>query len=137
MKRKVETTVIIEKGEDGTFSVYTTGIDSVVVGEGSTVNEAKADFHRAIQEVKDLCTEMGKEIPFGIDAEFVYKYDISSLFNLYPFINVSQFAKMLGINPSLMRQYRMGNTPISESKVLKIQTELHRIGKELSSINLI
>jgi len=71
------------------------------------------------------------------NVSFVFKYDISSLFDYYSFINVSKFAKKTGINSSLMRQYKRGNTSISEKQVLKIQNQLREIGKELSEIDLI
>jgi len=70
------------------------------------------------------------------NIKFVYKYDIASLFDYYSFINVSKFAQVAGINASLMRQYRMGQY-ISENQMRKIETTLHNVGKELSSIKLV
>jgi hypothetical protein len=58
------------------------------------------------------------------------------MFDYYDWINVSRFAKKAGINPSLMRQYRMGKTYISENQINKIENTLHSLGKELSAIKL-
>jgi hypothetical protein len=67
---------------------------------------------------------------------FEYKYDIASLFDYYNWINVTQFAKIAGINPSLMRQYKKGLSYISEKQANKIEVALHKLGNELSSIIL-
>ena len=70
------------------------------------------------------------------DIQFVYKYDIASMFNYYDWINVSKFAQKAGINSSLMRQYRMGKTYISKNQISKIENALHTLGHELAGIKL-
>jgi hypothetical protein len=113
-------------------------LKSTIIGEGNTVGEAKADFLNSVNELmfyyKEACKQMPEEL---IDIEFEFKFDIASLFNYYNFINVSQFAKSAGINPSLMRQYKTGHQYISENQVLKIETALHKIAKEFAEIKLV
>lgn len=134
----MKTTALIEKGKDGTFTIFTSELESTIIGEGNTVDEAKKSFLKSIDEIIDFYKEDGLELPEELkNVSFVFKYDISSLFDYYSFINVSKFAKKTGINSSLMRQYKRGNTSISEKQVLKIQNQLREIGKELSSIDLI
>ena len=70
------------------------------------------------------------------DIQFVYKYDIASMFNYYDWINVSKFARKAGINSSLMRQYKMGETYISENQISRIEHTLHSLGNELKAIKL-
>lgn len=129
-------TALIEKGKDGTYSVYTAGIGAVIVGEGATVAEAKADFELALQEYHAFYKEKGEEAPEDFSEGFVYKYDIASVFNYFDFINVSKFAKRAGINSSLLRQYKAGDTYISESQAQKIQQAFREVGAELSAISL-
>lgn len=134
----MKTTALIEKGKDGTFTIFTSELESTIIGEGNTVDEAKKSFLKSIDEIIDFYKEDGLELPEELkNVSFVFKYDISSLFDYYSFINVSKFAKKTGINSSLMRQYKRGNTSISEKQVLKIQNQLREIGKELSEIDLI
>jgi predicted RNase H-like HicB family nuclease len=131
------TTALIERGKDGTYGIYTPDIEHTIIGEGSTVEEAKADFENSMIEVIQLYKEEGKELPSELKGiKFLYKYDIASLFNYYDWINVSKFAKKAGINSSLMRQYRIGKTYISENQTEKIESALHALGKELAAINL-
>ena len=131
------TTALIERGKDGTFGIFTPDINSTIIGEGNTVEEAKADFENSVKEIFQFYKEDGIALPDELkDVEFVYKYDIASMFNYYDWINVSKFARKAGINPSLMRQYKMGKTYISENQINKIENSLHSLGNELTAIKL-
>ena len=131
------TIALIEKGKDGTFGIFTPDINSTIIGTGETVAEAKADFENSVKEVTEAYAEHGDKLPEELkDIEFVYKYDIASVFDFYNWINVSRFAKKAGINASLMRQYRMNKTYISENQTKKIEATLHGLGKELMSVEL-
>ena len=82
------TTALIERGKDGTFGIFTPDIDHTIIGDGNTVEEAKADFENSVQEMILSYTETDKEIPDELkDIQFVYKYDIASMFNYYDWIN--------------------------------------------------
>ena len=131
------TTALIERGKDGTFGIFTPDINHTIIGDGTTVEEAKADFENSVKEMILSYTETNREIPDELkDIQFIYKYDIASMFNYYDWINVSKFARKAGINPSLMRQYRVGDTYISEKQINKIENTLHSLGNELSTIKL-
>ena len=133
----MKTIALIERGKDGTFGIFTPDINHTIIGEGNTVEEAKSDFENSIKEMILSYTETGREVPDELkDIQFVYKYDIASMFNYYNWINVTRFAKQAGINPSLMRQYKTGKTYISENQVSKIESSLHRLGNELAAIKL-
>ena len=62
--------------------------------------------------------------------------DIPSLFDYFP-INVSAFARMIGINQDLMRQYKKGNVYISTQRLMEIENAVHRLAKELSTLSLV
>jgi len=131
------TTALIERGKDGTFGIFTPDINHTIIGDGNTVEEAIADFENSVEEMILSYTENGRKIPEELkNLQFVYKYDIASMFDYYDWINVSRFAKKAGINPSLMRQYRIGKTYISESQKNKIENTLHSLGNELATIRL-
>ena len=131
------TTALIERGKDGTFGIFTPDINHTIIGDGTTVEEAKADFENSVKEMILSYTETNREIPDELkDIQFIYKYDIASMFNYYDWINVSKFARKAGINPSLMRQYRVGDTYISEKQINKIENTLRSLGNELSTIKL-
>ena len=77
------TTALIERGKDGTFGVFTPDINHTIIGDGNTVEEAKADFENSVQEMILSYTETGRELPDELkDIRFVYKYDIASMFDI-------------------------------------------------------
>ncbi|MDD4971955.1 MAG: pilus assembly protein HicB [Paludibacter sp.] len=134
----MKTTALIEKGDDGTFGIFTPDLQHTIIGEGSTVAEAKTDFENSVNEMLASYTELKKEIPAELQKlQFEYKYDLASLFNQYDFINVSKFAHLAGINASLMRQYKSGNQYISETQLSKIEEAIHKIASEMAAIKLI
>lgn len=135
---KKKAIIVIEKGQDGGYSVYPSDdIESVIIGDGATVEEAKADFLNSFDEAVRFLKEDGLPVPEDMqDVEFEFRYDLSSLFNYFSFINVSKLARVLGINPSLMRQYKSGNAYISERQLNRIEEGIHQLGRQMMEIKL-
>ena len=72
------TTALIERGKDGTYGIFTPDINSTIIGEGSTVEEAKADFENSVREIIQFYKEDGLELPDELkNIQFIYKYDNS------------------------------------------------------------
>ena len=135
---KKKAIIVIEKGKDGGYSVYPSDdIKSVIIGDGATVEEAKADFLNSYDEAVRFLKEDGLPVPEDMqDVEFEFRYDLSSLFNYFSFFNVTQLAKTMGINPSLMRQYKSGKAYISDKQATKIEEGIHRLGQQLLNIKI-
>ncbi len=130
--------VSIEKQSDGSYIAYnTTGEKVQLIGTGDTVQEAKEDFFNTIEEVKESYIDLGDEMPPCLDEDIEFRFDISSLFEYYSIFNVSALGRYLGINESLMRQYRKGDTPISDKQLEKIEAGIHRLGVELAALRLV
>lgn len=130
--------VQIEKQDDGSYIAYnTTGDMLQLIGTGETVAEAKSDFMNSMQEMIESCKEEGEAIPTALTEEPEFLFDVSSLFEYYSVINVSAFAKLVGINDSLLRQYKRGGTYISDAQLSKIEAGIHQLGKEFSSLRLV
>lgn len=130
--------VSIEKQSDGTYIAYNIdGEHCTLIGTGNTVKEAKADFFNSIEEVSSDYVERGQAIPSELTTEVEFRFDISSLFEYYPMFNVSALGRYLGINPGLMRQYRKGDTPISDKQLEKIEAGIHRLAAELAALSLV
>ena len=129
--------VTIEKQSDGTYIAYNTEENgSSLIGTGATVSEAKDDFFNSIQEVTETLEEMGEQVPDYLLGEPEFKFDLASFFEYYSIFNVSAFARFVGINDALMRQYKKGNTYISESQLSKIERGIHTLGQEFASLRL-
>jgi predicted RNase H-like HicB family nuclease len=134
----MKTIALIEKGKDGTFGIFTPDLQHTILGQGTTVADAKKDFENSVKEMLASYTEQNKEIPGELQKiQLEYKYDLASLFNQYDFLNVSKFAHLAGINASLMRQYKSGNQYISENQLSKIEEAIHKIAREMAAIKLV
>lgn len=130
--------VSIEKQTDGTYIAYNTESDKfTAIGSGTSIDEAKVDFFNSILEMKEVAQANGDSIPEELLEEPTFKFDLSSFFDFYSFINVSAFAKMIGINASLMRQYRKGDTYISSQQLEKIQSFVNKMGADFQNLRLL
>ena len=130
--------VSIEKDKDGSYIAYNTNSDAyTLIGRGNTVKEAKADFTNSMKGVAEMENEMQGKCSDYLINEPDYKFDLSSLFEYYSILNVNAFARFLGINDTLMRQYKKGNTYISENQLHKIEDGIHRLGAEFSKLKLV
>ena len=130
--------VSIEKQSDGSYIAYnTTGEKVQLLGTGNTVNEAKEDFFNSLEEVKESYVDLGDEMPACLDEDIEFRFDITSLFEYYSMFNVSALARYIGINDSLMRQYRSGVAQLSDKQLEKIEAGIHRLGSELAALRLV
>lgn len=130
--------VSIEKQSDGSYIAYNTTGDKVsIIGTGDTVKKAKEDFFNSVKEVRGDYVDRSETVPAELDESVDFRFDLSSLFEYYSIFNVSALGKYLGINPGLMRQYKKGDTPISDVQLSKIEDGIHRLGKELAALSLV
>lgn len=130
--------VSIDKQSDGTYIAYNTDGEKVqLIGTGDSVKEAKDDFFNSIEEVKSDYVERGDSVPAELTSEVDFHFDISSLFEYYSVFNVSALGRYIGINPGLMRQYKKGDTPISDAQLEKIESGIHRLANELAALSLV
>jgi len=136
MKRKF--IVSIEKESDGSYIAYNTnGKGFSLIGTGKSIDAAKADFAVSMKGVAQSITERGEKVPYILTAEPEYKFNLTSLFEYYSMLNVSALACSIGINETLMRQYRKGDTYISGMQLKKIENGLHSFGKSLTNLRLV
>ena len=130
--------VRIEKQTDGTYIAYnTTGDHVTLIGTGNSVAEAKEDFKASYDAVRESYSSRGSFMPVELTEDVSFHFDLSSLFEYYNMFNVSALGRYLGINPGLMRQYKKGDTYISDTQLEKIEAGIHRLGTELAALSLV
>ena len=129
----MKTRAIIETGPDGGFDIYLPDMEHhIFYGTGITVQEAKESLLDTYREILDMYCEDGEPVPEELrDLEFEYKYDIASFFDEYNWINISALAKVLGMNRSLLYQYKKGDTYISHQQMKRIEKGVHELGRRL------
>ena len=59
--------------------------------------------------------------------------EVAAMFNRFPWLNVSEVARYLGINKSLLARYIYGISKPSEQRLQQIRDAFHTFGKELQS----
>jgi len=129
-------TAIIERGTDGGFSIFTDDV-SGLVGTGMTEAEARQDFLEVREEQAEYQAERFGAKPEWHDAEVEFRYSLSAFFIAFPFINATQFAKSIGINPSLMRKYKMGIATASDKQKQLIQQNLDTLTDKLQRVQFV
>lgn len=135
MKKK-KVTLVIEASSTG-FGIY--GDDFPVTAYGETVEAARIDLDNVIADVLEFYKKEGKEPDPALNGgnlEFIFKYDIASIFNHFGMLDATGLAKKIGMNPSLLRQYKSGHTLASDKQKQKIEKGLHELGRELLSVRL-
>ena len=129
----MKTTALIETWPDGVFYIVLMDLKHhTIFGNGATIKEAKEDLQNSYKEILDYYADEGKPVPEELrDLEFEYKYAIASFFEEFKWINISALAKAIGMNPSLLYQYKKGNTYISYQQMKRIETGIHTLGRKM------
>ena len=123
----MKTTAVIEKGKDGTFGIFTPDIDHVIIGEGATVAEAKADFENSVAEMLASYKEEGIEVPEELQViEFEYKYHGMSMFNGFDPSSILDFYSLVNVCTTGPNVY------ISEPLAERIEAALHEIDNAMT-----
>lgn len=125
----------IEKASDGGYGIYCN--EPGLVGYGLTESEAKTDFESVTAEQVCYYQERHNgEFPawYGDGYEVIYQYDLSAFFLSFPFINASEFASYVGINPSLMRKYKSGIVKAGERQKELIQLKFAEMLQNLERV---
>lgn len=126
---------IIEKASDGGYGIYAEN-DIPLFASGMTEEEAKEDFEALIPEQAEYIMERTGSYPDWFDGqcEVEYRYDMSAFFLAFPFVNATEFAKCLGINPSLMRKYKSGLAKASQAQKDAMQHKFDDILDRLQTV---
>ena len=127
--------VFIELGNDGTYGAYIGGKNPLpfgVIGEGSTVAEAKQDFLDVVEAYK----ADGEKVPD--DVEFVFSYDVPSFLSYYSKrLSLAGLEHITGVAQGQLSHYVTGRRKPSKKTFEKIQSGLNTFGQELSHLHLV
>jgi hypothetical protein len=100
--------------------------------KGNLITDSATSFDALKKQMKKLISDFE-----NVEVEdFEVSYDLTSFFEQYSFLNISDLAKRAGINPALMRQYVSGNKFPSKQRVQEIESAVKSIGKELIKVRL-
>lgn len=129
--------VIIERGSDGHYSAYMDDdtLDYSVIGTGVTAREAENDFRVALQEMRDLYRDENRTF---VEIEPVFVFDVASFLayysNLFTLVGLE---RLTGINRGQLSHYITGRRHPRPATVKKIETQIRRLGEELSHASFV
>ena len=131
-KRKIN--AIIERADDGTYSIYSDAddLDYLITGTGKTVSEAKKIFEGGYEDTRRYYAKEGK--PFT-EVEMVYKYDMASFLAYYSkVISLAGLSRLTGINQQQLSHYVTGRRNPSPKTVAKVEEAIHHFAQDLASV---
>ena len=127
--------IIVEKSADY-YDAYAENCEGVY-GAGATAEEAKANVLEGLQLL--IASRDKKELPAILQGEYnvVFQYDIQSFLSYYNKIFTdAALERLTGINQKLLHHYSSGLRKPRLQQRKRIETSLHRLGKELLSVEL-
>jgi hypothetical protein len=122
--KQIQIPLIVEKSGDQLWGRITVN-DNLIIDTASTLESLKKKLAKLAKSLENV----------EVDS-FVVSYDLTSFFEQYSFLSISEIASKIGINPSLMRQYSQGIKFPSGERVKEIESAIRQIGKELSKVKL-
>lgn len=119
--------VIIEKTATG-YGAYFEDIENAAVGTtGTTLDELRKNIEEVYEfYLEEHAEQERKEIELSLD--------IPSMFDFFPVINKTEFAKYIGMNRSLLSQYMNGIKIPNEATSLKVIEGFRKLREELAVV---
>ena len=128
---------IIETGENFDFDIYTDddSLGFMLLGQGDTIEAAKADLQKSKDEMKAAYAEAGEDFDFD-SLEFEYVFDTVSFLKYSPF-TLTSLSKATGINRKQLSHYVTGYRKPSPKTIQRIQTGVTRFAETFSHAVLV
>lgn len=133
----MKVTAIIERGQDGRYSVY---IEQKkypygIIGTGASVKEAKEDFEAGYKEMKQYVESLGDGFE---EAELSFKYDIPSFLQDFAFaFSLAGLERITGVNQKQLGHYISGYRKPSGKTVRKIEEGIHAFSSQLAAVHFL
>lgn len=98
-------------------------------GYGGTARDAMEDIKVTLSEFREMAAEKGETFP---EVELDYRFDIGAFFDYYP-IDITAFAKYIGMNASVLRQYATAIRQPKQAQIEKIRKGIDKISRDLGA----
>lgn len=128
---------IIETGKDLDFDIYTDDdtLGFMLLGQGNTIEEAKADLQKSKEEMKAAYAKNGEDFDFD-NLEFEYVFDTVSFLKYSPF-TLTGLSKATGINRKQLSHYVTGYRKPSAKTIQRIQAGVTSFARDLQHAVLV
>ena len=128
---------IIETGKNMDYDIYTDNdsLDFMLLGQGNTIEEAKADFLKCKEEMKAAFAAEGNTFDFDT-LDFEYVFDTISFLKYSPF-TLTGLSKATGINCKQLSHYVTGYRKPSPKTVQRIQAGVTKFAETMRNAVLV
>ena len=128
---------VVETGKNLDFDIYTDddSLGFMLLGQGDTIEAAKADLQKSKNEMKAAYIQAGEEFDFD-SLEFEYVFDTVSFLKYSPF-TLTGLSKATGINYKQLSHYVTGYRKPSAKTIQRIQKGVTRFAKTFSHAVLV
>ncbi|MBP5397148.1 MAG: type II toxin-antitoxin system HicB family antitoxin [Bacteroidales bacterium] len=129
--KKVDITIC--RAGDGYFSAYCNE-HPALFGSGESPEVAKKELEETLRITKEDGPDAAMFYPDWLDDEyeFAIHWDIQTMLTYYSgIITPTALGKLSGIHPKQLWAYMHGASRPRKAQVLKIETAVHRLGREL------
>ena len=128
---KIKVLAIVERGKGkDNFSAFS--VEEVngcgFTGWGRSARSAMENIKLSVEEFKQMAAEKCETFP---DVEFDFRLDIGAFFDYYP-LDVTQVAKYIGVNASVLRQYVSCLRIPREHQIQTIKQGIHKLTEDLA-----
>lgn len=134
----MEKIVVTVELSDNNYSAFLEALPGCV-STGETFDELKKNINEAVIFHLAGMNEDGDDIPkqFTEAYQLVFRFDTQSLLQHYNgiFTNAA-LERITGINQRQLQRYASGISKPRHQQAIKIENALHKLGKELSVIEL-
>jgi hypothetical protein len=134
--KKIE--IIIEKNE-GVFWGRIEGKGWMPTPYGNTVAEMIANLKELVSDYvkhEGMNDKTWNKINWNSVA-LDFKYDLVAFFETFNYLNLSAVAGRIGINRTLLNQYKTGLKYPSVDQAQKIEDAIHTLASELGKVKLV
>lgn len=135
---KLKIKAIIEQGNSG-FDItleYNESVPFGLLGQGKTVEDAKADFENSYREMVDLMNRKNIKYP-SLEIEYTYSDIITFIKSVSSTFTMSGLSKITGINRKQLGHYVQGVSKPRPATAIHIQNSISAYIKELSSVRFV
>lgn len=136
-RKNMRVRAIIETGKNLDYDIHTDdeSLEFMLLGQGDTFEEAKADLLNSKEEMKAVYEEAGENFDFD-HLDFEYVFDTISFLKYSPFSLIG-LSKATGINCKQLSHYVTGYRKTSPKTVKRIQAGVTKFAETMRNAVLV
>lgn len=138
MSKAVKTVTVTVESAHKNYSAFIEELPGCIT-TGKNIQELEINMREAVKGHLEVCKEFGDKVPKVFEGNFqlVFKFAPATLLALYSGVfTKAALERITGINQRQLWHYASGAKKPRATQKKRIEAGLHKLGKELMSIEL-